>query len=112
MHLAVRDLTQYEEFLQVRDVQQQVWGFTGGEGLYPPVLNTAAENGGTVIGAFDGLKMIGFIYGFVGIHTDRRLKLCSQTMGILAEYRNKGIAATLKWAQRQRVLENGIDLIR
>lgn len=111
MHLAVRDLTQYEEFLQVRDVQQQVWGFTGGEGLYPPVLNTAAENGGTVIGAFDGLKMIGFIYGFVGIHTDRRLKLCSQTMGILAEYRNKGIAATLKWAQRQRVLENGIDLI-
>ncbi len=111
MHLAVRDLTQYEEFLQVRDVQQQVWGFSGGEGLYPPVLNTAAENGGTVIGAFDGLKMIGFIYGFVGIHTDRRLKLCSQTMGILAEYRNKGIAATLKWAQRQRVLENGIDLI-
>ncbi len=111
MHLAVRDLTQYEEFLQVRDVQQQVWGFTGGEGLYPPVLNTAAENGGTVIGAFDGLKMIGFIYGFIGIHTDRRLKLCSQTMGILAEYRNKGIAATLKWAQRQRVLENGIDLI-
>ncbi len=111
MHLAVRDLTKYEEFLQVRDVQQQVWGFSGGEGLYPPVLNTAAENGGTVIGAFDGGKMIGFIYGFVGIHPDRRLKLCSQTMGILPEYRNKGIAATLKWAQRQRVLENGIDLI-
>ena len=111
MILAVRDLTRYEEFLQVRDVQQQVWGFTGGEGLYPPVLNTAAENGGTVIGAFDGGKLIGFIYGFVGIHSDRRLKLCSQTMGILPEYRNKGIAATLKWAQRQRVLENGIDLI-
>lgn len=111
MFLAVRDLTQYEEFLQVREVQQQVWGFTGGEGLYPPVLNTAAENGGTVIGAFDGAKMIGFIYGFIGIHYDRRLKLCSQTMGILPEYRNKGIAATLKWAQRQRVLENGIDLI-
>lgn len=111
MHLAVRDLTKYEEFLQVREVQQQVWGFTSGEGLYPPVLNTAAENGGTVIGAFDGGKLIGFIYGFVGIHYDRRLKLCSQTMGILPEYRNKGIAATLKWAQRQRVLENGIDLI-
>lgn len=111
MLLAIRDLTKYDEFLQVRDVQQQVWGFTGGEGLYPPMLNTAAENGGTVIGAFDGGRMIGFIYGFIGIHADRRLKLCSQTMGILPEYRNKGIAATLKWAQRQRVLENGIDLI-
>lgn len=111
MIIAVRDLTRYEEFLQVRDVQQQIWGFTQGEGLYPPVLNTAVENGGTVIGAFDGLKLIGFIYGFVGLHTDRRIKLCSQTMGVLPEYRNRGVAAMLKWAQRERVLANGIDLI-
>ena len=45
---AVRDLTQYAEFLQVREVQQQVWGFTQGEGLYPPMLKTAAENGFSV----------------------------------------------------------------
>ena len=32
-------------------------------------------------------------------------------MGILPEYRNKGVAATLKWAQRERVLANEIDLI-
>src|SRR5512143_1474734 len=111
MVFAVRDLSQYDEFLQVREVQQQIWGFTQGEGLYPPMLKTAAENGGTIIGAFDGAKMVGFVFGFLGLHTDRRLKLCSQTMGILPEYRNKGVAATLKWAQRQRVLENGIDLI-
>lgn len=111
MYFAVRDLTTYDEYLQVRDVQQQIWGFAGGEGLYPPMLNTAAENGGVVIGAFDGAKLIGFIFGFVGIHWDRRLKLCSQTMGVLPEYRNRRIATTLKWAQRQRVLENGIDLI-
>jgi predicted GNAT superfamily acetyltransferase len=109
--IAVRDLTKYDEFLQVRDVQQAIWGFTQGEGLYPPALNTAAENGGTVIGAFDGAKMIGFIYGFPGLQADRRIKLCSQTMGVLPEYRNKGVAAKLKWAQRQRMIENGIDLI-
>ncbi len=111
MIFAVRDLTQYEEFLQVREVQQQIWGFTQGEGLYPPMLKTAAENGGTIIGAFDGGKLIGFLFGFLGLHTDRHLKLCSQTMGILPEYRNKGVAATLKWAQRDRVLANDIDLI-
>ena len=55
--------------------------------------------------------MIGFLFGFLGLHTDRRIKLCSQTMGILPEYRNKGVAATLKWAQRERVLANDIDLI-
>lgn len=111
MIFAVRDLVKYEEFLQVREVQQQIWGFTQGEGLYPPMLKTAAENGGTIIGAFDGGKLIGFLFGFLGLHTDRRLKLCSQTMGILPEYRNKGVAATLKWAQRERVLTNEIDLI-
>jgi predicted GNAT superfamily acetyltransferase len=111
MVFAVRDLIHYDEFLQVREVQQQIWGFTQGEGLYPPMLKTAAENGGTIIGAFDGGKMIGFLFGFLGLHTDRRLKLCSQTMGILPEYRNKGVAATLKWAQRERVLTNEIDLI-
>jgi predicted GNAT superfamily acetyltransferase len=111
MVFAVRDLTKYEEFLQVREVQQQIWGFTQGEGLYPPMLKTAAENGGTVIGAFDGGKLIGFLFGFVGLHPDRHIKLCSQTMGILPEYRNKGVAATLKWAQREHVLANEIDLI-
>jgi predicted GNAT superfamily acetyltransferase len=111
MIFAVRDLVKYEEFLQVREVQQQIWGFTQGEGLYPPMLKTAAENGGTIIGAFDGGKLIGFLFGFLGLHPDRHLKLCSQTMGILPEYRNKGVAATLKWAQRERVLANEIDLI-
>lgn len=111
MIFAVRDLTKYDEFLQVREVQQQIWGFMQGEGLYPPMLKTAAENGGVVIGAFDGSKLIGFIFGFIGLHADRRLKLCSQTMGILPEYRNKGVAATLKWAQRERVLAQDIDLI-
>ena len=111
MLMAIRDLTKYEEFLQIRAVQQQIWGFTQGEGLYPPVLNTAVENGGSVIGAFDGAKLIGFVFGFIGLHIDRRIKLCSQTMGVLPEYRNKGVAAKLKWAQRQRVLENDLELI-
>src|SRR3972149_6478131 len=111
MIIAIRDLTKYAEFLQIRDVHRQVWCFTLGAGLHPPALTAAVENGGAVIGAFDGSKMIGFVFGFIGLHTDRRIKLCSQTMGVLPEYRNKGVAAKLKWAQRQRVLENDLDLI-
>ena len=111
MTIAIRDLTTVEEFIQVREIQRQCWGFAQGEGLYPPVLNTAAHNGGTVLGAFDDSRMIGFLFGFLGLHADRRLKLCSQTMGILPEYRNQGVAAALKWAQRERVLALDIDLI-
>jgi predicted GNAT superfamily acetyltransferase len=75
------------------------------------MLNTAAQNGGTVLGAFDDDRMIGFLFGFLGLHADRRLKLCSQTMGVLPEYRRRGVAGALKWAQRDRVLALGIDLI-
>jgi predicted GNAT superfamily acetyltransferase len=111
MTIAIRDLTRYDEFLAVRDIQQQCWGFTQGEGLYPPLLNTAAHNGGVVLGAFDADRMIGFLFGFLGLHAGRRLKLCSQTMGVLPEYRNRGVAAALKWAQRERVQALDIDLI-
>jgi len=117
--IAIRDLTTYTEFVQVRDVQQACWGFTGGEGLYPPVLLTASQNGGTVLGAFDpqgasgtGDKMVGYLFGFLGLHENRGpLKICSQTMGVLPEYRGRGIAEKLKWAQRDRALKLGLKLV-
>ena len=110
--IIIRDLTTYEEFVQVQKVQQACWSFSGGEGLYPPVLLTASQNGGTVLGAFDGDKMVGYLFGFLGLHENRGpLKLCSQTMGVLAEYRGRGIAEQLKWAQRDRALELGLKLI-
>jgi predicted GNAT superfamily acetyltransferase len=111
MNFAIRDLTKFEEFSQVVQVQQKIWGLNNTQGLYMPMLKTMAENGGTVIGAFDADKMIGFVVGFLGRHTDGRIKLCSQTMGVLPEYRNQNVAATLKWAQRQKLLPTDIDLI-
>lgn len=117
--VTIRDLTTYDEFVQVREVQQACWGFSGGEGLYPPVLLTASQNGGTVLGAFDpqgspgsGDKLVGYLFGFLGLHENRGpLKICSQTMGVLAEYRGRGIAEKLKWAQRDRALKLGLKLI-
>ena len=111
MTIAIRDLTTFDEFQQVRQIQQRCWGFTHGEGLYAPLLISAARSGGMVLGAFDGAQMIGFLFGFLGVNPNRRLKLCSQTMGVLPDYRNRGVAAQLKWAQRVRMLAVGIDLI-
>ena len=110
--IAIRHLAIYDEFLQVRQVQQACWGFSSGEGLYPPVLLTASQNGGLVVGAFDGDKMVGYLFGFLGLHENRGpLKMCSQTMGVLAEYRGRGIAESLKWAQRDHALKLGLKLV-
>jgi predicted GNAT superfamily acetyltransferase len=117
--IVIRNLTTYDEFIEVRKVQQACWGFTSGEGLYPPVLLTASQNGGVVLGAFDpqgasgsGDKMVGYLFGFLGLHENRGpLKVCSQTMGVLAEYRGRGIAENLKWAQRDHALKLGLKLV-
>jgi len=110
--MMIRDLTTYDEFLQVREVQRACWGFGSDEGLYPPILLTASQNGGVVLGAFDGDKLVGYLFGFLGLHENRGpLKLCSQTMGVLAEYRGRGIAESLKWAQRDRALKLGLKLV-
>jgi predicted GNAT superfamily acetyltransferase len=109
----IRDLKTYEEFYQVHQLQQTIWGFDEpGIGLYPPFLFTASKNGGVVLGAFDpGDQMIGYIFSFLGREPGGPLKLCSQTMGVRAEWRDRGVAAALKWAQRERALAAGLSLI-
>jgi predicted GNAT superfamily acetyltransferase len=112
-NFTIRDLTTYDEFLQVRQVQQAVWGFGDpNTGLYPPVLSTASKNGGVVLGALDPEgQMVGYIFGFLGREPGGPLKLCSQTMGVLREWRSRGVATALKWAQRDRTLAAGLPLI-
>ncbi|GAB4580314.1 MAG: hypothetical protein Fur0022_30540 [Anaerolineales bacterium] len=107
--ILIRDLTTYAEFTQVQALHRTIWGLQ--EGLYPPMLNTAAHNGGVVLGAFDGETMVGFSFAFLGRHPDGTLKLCSQTTGLLPAYRHQGLGAQLKWAQYDRARAAGLSLI-
>jgi len=109
----IRDLETYDECLQVRQVQQAIWSFAEPDtGLYPPVLVTASKNGGVVLGAFDRQDdMLGYSFGFLGREPGGPLKLCSQTMGVLPAWRRRGVATSLKWAQRERALAAGLPLI-
>ena len=113
MDYTIRDLKTYDEFLQVHQLQQVIWGFgEPGVGLYPPFLFTASKNGGVVLGAFDPVgQMMGYIFSFLGREPGGPLRLCSQTMGVLAEWRDQGVATALKWAQRERTLAAGLSLI-
>jgi len=117
--ITIRNLTTYEECQQVRDIQHRCWGFAETNmGLYPPLLLSVSENGGTVLGAFSqasgGEQMVGYLFGYPALHDphgQRILKIHSQTMGVLPEYRSQGIAEQLKWAQRDHALAMGIELI-
>ena len=114
MSFSIRNLSTYDELLQIHRLQQEIWGLDDPHfGLYPPLMNTATKNGGVALGAFDDLtgEMIAFLFGFLGRSGNGPLKLCSQAMGVRQAWRKRGVAAALKQAQRQHVIQQGLPLI-
>lgn len=55
--------------------------------------------------------MIGFLFSFLGREPGGPFKLCSQTMGVLKEWRGQGVAEALKRVQRERTIAQGLPLI-
>jgi len=114
MSYTIRDLKNYDEMMTLRHLQQEIWGLDDPTiGLHPPVLNTAAKNGGVVLGAFDNEtgQMVAFLFSFLGREPGGPFKLCSQTMGVKREWRRYGIAEALKRVQRERTMAQNLPLI-
>jgi predicted GNAT superfamily acetyltransferase len=114
MSYTIRDLQGYGEMVALRQLQQAIWGLADPNiGLYPPLLTSAAKNGGIVLGAFaeDSGEMIGFLFSFLGREPGGPFKVCSQTMGVRHDWRGQGVAEALKRTQRARTLAQDLPLI-
>jgi predicted GNAT superfamily acetyltransferase/predicted metal-dependent hydrolase len=108
----VRRLETADEFRQAEDVQRRSWGMRGDADVVPlHLLLTAEKNGGLVLGAFDGPRMVGYLFGFLGRTANGDLKHCSHMLGVVPEYRGRGIGQLLKARQREHALDAGLDLI-
>jgi predicted GNAT superfamily acetyltransferase len=110
----VEKLTTIEQFHRCENVQRQAWRMSDDTDVIPlHLLITLQQNGGLVLGAFDehGM-MVGFLCGFLGLHpSDDHLKHCSHMMGVLPEWRGRGVGYALKRAQRDHALAQGLDLV-
>jgi chorismate synthase len=109
--ITIHPLTTHAEMHAVEQLQVEVWGVPDVEVVPLHVLITAARNGGLLLGAFDGQRLAGFVFGFPGLAPDGRLKHCSHMAGVHPDYRDHGLGYRLKLAQREHVLAQGIDLI-
>lgn len=104
------------DYRAVEQLQRDVWRLEEAEIVPDHVLITAQENGGRVIGAFEklpegGRKLVGFVFGFVGLTPDGEVKHCSHMLGVAFTHQDQGIGYRLKLAQRQHVLAQGVELI-
>ena len=113
-----RRLEGVEDAAQVEEVQRAVWPGNETEVVPAHALLALSENGGVLIGAFDGDRLVGYVLGFLGTDSqspDRpamaRLKHCSHMLGVHPDFRDRNIGYQLKIAQREAVVEQGIRLI-
>src|SRR5437016_5515121 len=75
------------------------------------LLLTMQHNGGLVHGAFlPNGRLVGFCFAFLGMR-DGHLRLCSHQLGVLPDFRGRGVGIALKQAQRYDALRLGYELV-
>ena len=105
--IEIREITTIEELHQLQQVERAVWEMPS-----IPIHQTftAMKNGGIILGAYSGEKMVGFLYSFAGFDSNS-VYLCSHMLGILPEYRKADLGVKMKLKQAQLAKDKGYDMI-
>jgi chorismate synthase len=107
--ITVRDLVHLADCRTVVDVQHDVWG-RDSETVPASLLMASIRRGGILIGAFEGDALVGFVWSMPG-RRDGQTTHWSHMTGVRSGARGHGVGERLKWAQRDRALADGIELI-
>ncbi len=105
-----RDLTTLDDYATVVELEREIWGPGYDEVVPVPILAITAMRGGILIGAFDGDRMVGFVYSLPAIKAGQPTQW-SHMAGVLDAYRGSGVGYQLKVLQRERALAMRIELI-
>jgi predicted GNAT superfamily acetyltransferase len=109
--MTIRPLHTIAEFRQVLELEKLIWGYgDSDDAVGIPVFVITVKRGGILLGAFDGDRMIGFVYSLAGLKDGRPMQW-SHMLGVVAEHRATGIGRVLKLEQRRIAVEMGLDLM-
>jgi predicted GNAT superfamily acetyltransferase len=109
--IEVRALTDHSELEEAVRLQREIWGFAEIELLPVRLFVVATKVGGQVFGAFDGSRMIAFLLAIPGIKAGGSSYLHSHMMGVVAEYRDRGVGKMLKLRQREEAISRGVTVV-
>lgn len=105
--IVLRDIEDTAEMRAVEDLQIEAWEDAERDIVPLNQLAAARHVGGTLIGAFAGEVLAGFVYGFYG-HVHGQIIHHSHMLAVHSAYRNYNLAFRLKLAQRDRVLAESL----
>src|SRR5699024_3955846 len=105
--IEIRVLANMDELHELQKVEAAVWDMDP-----VPVHQTftALQNGGILLGAYAGEKMVGFLYSFAGFENGVP-HLCSHMLGILPDYQTDGLGAKMKLKQAELARKLGYPMI-
>jgi predicted GNAT superfamily acetyltransferase len=119
--IAIRPVEGMAEMRDIEEIQLVIWGKDEREMMPAHLCHALQHNGASLLGAFEGSKLVGFTLAVLGTvegldqRIDQvaaaRLKMYSVIAGVLDEYRDKGVGFRLKMAQRDFALRIGVRLI-
>ncbi len=67
--LRFADLTTLDQFKEVEHLEGEIWGPID---LVPvPILAVSVRRGAVLVGAYDGPRLVGFVYSFPALKLDR-----------------------------------------
>jgi predicted GNAT superfamily acetyltransferase len=113
----IRECTTVEEFDACVRLQREAFGLPDMELSPRRHLIVARSAGGWTLGAFEGECVVGFVLNQVAVRRApdtgaEEVIGYSHMMAVAKEFQNRGVGARLKWAQRERALEEGRRFIR
>jgi predicted GNAT superfamily acetyltransferase len=110
MEIMIRPLASFAEREECVRLQEATWGDGFVDRVPSSILMIAQETGGVASGAFEGDRLVGFVFGMSGVR-DGRLIHWSDMLAVLQSYRDRGIGYRLKLHQRELLLANGVELV-
>lgn len=109
--LEYRVLHEMHELEQAVSLSIEVWGMNPRNAPPAAILHVMALNGGLVMGAFDGDRMVGMQCALVARRGDE-VSLWSHMTGVHPDYQRSGIGVEMKLRQREWALAHGYRIIR
>jgi len=115
--ITIQPIYTLTKMAEVEPIEKEIWGIADIEVTCTHTLHSLVENGGSLIGAYDDDKLIGFVLGIPALIQDEslslteRIKMYSYMAGVLPTYQGQGIGFRLKLAQREDALQQGYRLI-
>jgi predicted GNAT superfamily acetyltransferase len=107
MEIHIREIHDPDALPGIIDLEAAIWGDPH-DTIRPGTMMALVHEGGLLAGAYDGGKLVGFVFGFPTRHNQRHH---SHMTGVLEAYRGTPAALLLKRFQRDWCLGNGYEQV-